>query len=170
MPKATTLSTIEGPTSGSDDAIVQIQESLQIMGQSMNQVRAHEHLLKAAGVRIDKAGIALLFKLERHGDSPLRVTDLADLLGVDPPTVTRKVQQLERLGFVTRGADAEDGRATRIQLTRDGRDTLDRVLIAHREFLARLFEQWSEKELTTFASMLERFSQTLRLEMETNRD
>jgi hypothetical protein len=47
---------------------------------------------------------------------------------------------------------------------------LDRVLIAHREFLARLFEQWSEKELTTFASMLERFSQTLRLEMETNRD
>jgi DNA-binding MarR family transcriptional regulator len=133
-------------------------------------VRAHEHLLKAAGVRIDKAGVALLFKLERHGDSPLRVTDLADLLGVDPPTVTRKVQQLERLGFVTRGADAEDGRATRIQLTRDGRDTLDRVLIAHREFLARLFEQWSEKELTTFASMLERFSQTLRLEMETNRD
>ena len=170
MPKATTLSTIEDPTPGSDGAIVQIQESLQIMSQSMNQVRAHEHLLKAAGVRIDKAGVALLFKLERHGDSPLRVTDLADLLGVDPPTVTRKVQHLERLGFVTRGADAEDGRATRIQLTQDGRDTLDRVLKAHREFLARLFEQWSEKELTTFASMLGRFSQTVRLEMETNRD
>ena len=170
MPKATTLSTIEEPTPGSDGAIVQIQESLQIMSQSMNQVRAHEHLLKAAGVRIDKAGVALLFKLERHGDSPLRVTDLADLLGVDPPTVTRKVQHLERLGFVTRGADAEDGRATRIQLTQDGRDTLDRVLKAHREFLARLFEQWSEKELSTFASMLGRFSQTVRLEMETNRD
>jgi DNA-binding MarR family transcriptional regulator len=170
MPKATTLSTIEDPTPGSDGAIVQIQESLQIMSQSMNQVRAHEHLLKAAGVRIDKAGVALLFKLERHGDSPLRVTDLADLLGVDPPTVTRKVQHLERLGFVTRGADAEDGRATRIQLTQDGRDTLDRVLKAHREFLARLFEQWSEKELSTFASMLGRFSQTVRLEMETNRD
>ena len=170
MPKATTLSTIEDPTPGSDGAIVQIQESLQIMSQSMNQVRAHEHLLKAAGVRIDKAGVALLFMLERHGDSPLRVTDLADLLGVDPPTVTRKVQHLERLGFVTRGADAEDGRATRIQLTQDGRDTLDRVLKAHREFLARLFEQWSEKELSTFASMLGRFSQTVRLEMETNRD
>jgi len=170
MPKATTLSTIEDPTPGSDGAIVQIQESLQFMSQSMNQVRAHEHLLKAAGVRIDKAGVALLFKLERHGDSPLRVTDLADLLGVDPPTVTRKVQHLERLGFVTRGADAEDGRATRIQLTQDGRDTLDRVLKAHREFLARLFEQWSEKELSTFASMLGRFSQTVRLEMETNRD
>jgi DNA-binding MarR family transcriptional regulator len=170
MPNATTLSAIEDPTPGSDGAIVQIQESLQIMSQSMNQVRAHEHLLKAAGVRIDKAGVALLFKLERHGDSPLRVTDLADLLGVDPPTVTRKVQHLERLGFVTRGADAEDGRATRIQLTQDGRDTLDRVLKAHREFLARLFEQWSEKELSTFASMLGRFSQTVRLEMETNRD
>jgi DNA-binding MarR family transcriptional regulator len=170
MSKATTLPKSEVIDSSSDGAIAQIQESLQIMSQSMNQVRAHEQLLQAAGVRLDKAGIALLFKLERHGDSPLRVTDLADLLGVDPPTVTRKVQQLERLGFVTREADAEDGRATRIQLTQAGRDSLDRVLAAHREFLARLFEPWSEKELTTFASMLKRFSQTVRLEMETNRD
>lgn len=149
---------------------MQIQECLSIMAQSMNQVRAHEHLLQAAGVRIDKAGIALLFKLQRHGDSPLRVTDLAELLGVDPPTVTRKVQQLEKLGFVIREADAADGRATRIQLTQDGRDTLERVLKAHREFLARLFDSWSEKDLDTFSAMLKRFSEAIRIEMESNRD
>lgn len=170
MPKATTLTITENCASSSNEAIVQIQECLSIMVQSMNQVRAHEHLLQAAGVRIDKAGIALLFKLQRHGDSPLRVTDLAELLGVDPPTVTRKVQQLEKLGFVIREADAEDGRATRIQLTQDGRDTLERVLKAHRESLARLFDSWSEKDLDTFSSMLKRFSETLRIEMESNRD
>jgi DNA-binding MarR family transcriptional regulator len=170
MPKATTSPTADLGASPSSDAIVQIQGYLQIMSQSMNQVRAHEHLLQAAGVRIDKAGIALLFKLQRHGDSPLRVTDLADLLGVDPPTVTRKVQQLERLGFVIREADAEDGRATRIQLTQEGRDTLERVLVAHREFLARVFDTWANKELKTFASLLERFSETIRIEMEKNRD
>jgi DNA-binding MarR family transcriptional regulator len=170
MPKATTSPTANLGASPSSDAIVQIQGYLQIMSQSMNQVRAHEHLLQAAGVRIDKAGIALLFKLQRHGDSPLRVTDLADLLGVDPPTVTRKVQQLERLGFVIREADAEDGRATRIQLTQEGRDTLERVLVAHREFLARVFDTWANKELKTFASLLERFSETIRVEVEKNRD
>jgi DNA-binding MarR family transcriptional regulator len=170
MPKATTLPNADAGASSSNETIVQIQGYLQIMSQSMNQVRAHEHLLQAAGVRIDKAGIALLFKLQRHGDSPLRVTDLADLLGVDPPTVTRKVQQLERLGFVVREADAEDGRATRIQLTQDGRDTLERVLAAHREFLARVFDDWADQDLKTFASLLERFSETIRVEVEKNRD
>jgi DNA-binding MarR family transcriptional regulator len=164
------LNSTENCAPSSNEAIVQIQECLSIMAQSMNQVRAHEHLLQAAGVRIDKAGIALLFKLQRHGDSPLRVTDLAELLGVDPPTVTRKVQQLEKLGFVIREADAADGRATRIQLTQDGRDTLERVLKAHREFLARLFDSWSEKDLDTFSAMLKRFSEAIRIEMESNRD
>jgi DNA-binding MarR family transcriptional regulator len=170
MPKATTLQDSPVNASLADDAIVQIQGYLQIMSQSLNQVRAHEHLLKAAGVRIDKAGIALMFKLQRNGDAALRVTDLADLLGVDTPTVTRKVQQLEKLDFVVREADAEDGRATRIQLTQDGRDALERVLVAHREFLARVFTTWNNDDLTTFASMLERFSETVRIEMETNRD
>lgn len=170
MPKASTLRNMDPGAPCTIDDIVQIQNSLQIMSQSMNQVRAHEHLLQAAGVRIDKAGIALLFTLQRHGDSALRVTDLAELLGVDPPTVTRKVQQLERLGFVVREADAEDGRATRIQLTQAGRATLERVLTAHREFLARLFEQWPDKDLKTFASLLERFSGNIQIEMESNRD
>jgi DNA-binding MarR family transcriptional regulator len=170
MPKATTLDAASTCVTSPNENIVQIQECLSIVLQSMNQVRAHEHLLQAAGVRIDKAGIALMFKLQRHGESPLRVTDLAELLGVDPPTVTRKVQQLEKLGFVIREADAADGRATRIQLTQDGRDTLERVLKAHREFLGRLFDSWTPKELETFSSMLKTFSDTVRIEMETYRD
>jgi DNA-binding MarR family transcriptional regulator len=170
MPKATTLPNSTVTPTSSDLAIVQIQGYLQIVSQSMNQVRAHEHLLKAAGVRIDKAGIALMFKLQRHGESALRVTDLADLLGVDTPTVTRKVQQLEKLDFVVREADAEDGRATRIQLTQDGRDALERVLVAHRDFLARVFTTWNNEDLTLFAAQLERFSETVRIEMENNRD
>jgi len=170
VPKANTLTRGELGPGASRDAIVQIQESLQIMSQSMNQVRAHESLLQAAGVRLDKAGIALLFKLHLHEASSLRVTDLAELLGVDPPTVTRKVQQLERLGFVTREADHEDRRASRIELTGAGRDTLERVLNAHRDLLARLFEEWTEKDLAAFATMLERFAGSIRSEMEKNRD
>ena len=49
----------------------------------------------------------------RYGE-PARVSDLAELLGVDTPTVTRKVQQLERLGYVAIEPDAEDKRAKRV--------------------------------------------------------
>ena len=70
MPKATTSPTANLGASPSSDAIVQIQGYLQIMSQSMNQVRAHEHLLQAAGVRIDKAGIAGGRPTDRYPQSP----------------------------------------------------------------------------------------------------
>ena len=147
-----------------------VQTSLRNLSQAMSQIRAHEQLLRAAGVRVDRASVGVLFKLYRHDATPLRVTTLAGLLGVDAPTVTRKVQQLERLEYVARTPDADDGRATRIQLTETGREILERVLAAHREVLSDVFEPWSETELRTFASQLARFATALQHSMETNCD
>lgn len=126
----------------------------------MGQVRLHERLLQVAGVRIDRAGAALLYMLSSHDDS-LRVTDLADLLGVDAPTVSRKVQQLEKVGLVSRQADAGDRRATRIRLSATGRRTLSQMLKARRTWFDRLLEGWQEPELRAFADMLGRFAGSL---------
>jgi len=126
----------------------------------MTQARLHERLLQTAGVRLDRAGSALLYKLYVNRDS-LRVTTLADLLGVDAPTVTRKVQQLEQEGYVTRHSDPDDRRATRIELSSTGRRTLQRVLDARRSWIASLFEDWDRADLVAFASALGRFSTTL---------
>jgi len=159
MPKATTLG--RPPRSGpAHDPVDQIQAGLQVVARSITQVRAHERLLQAAGVRLDRAGAALLYKLHVQGDA-LRVTGLADLLGVDAPSVTRKIQQLERDGLVARHADPDDGRATRIELTPAGRRTLERVLRARRAWLDRLLEGWSDADLADFASLLGRFSTAL---------
>ena len=126
----------------------------------MTQARLHERLLQTAGVRLDRAGSALLYKLYVDRGS-LRVTTLADLLGVDAPTVTRKVQQLEQEGYVARHPDPDDRRATRIELSPTGRRTLQRVLDARRAWIASLFEGWDSAELGAFASALGRFSTTL---------
>ena len=103
-------------------------------------------------------------------DVSFRVTELAEVLGIDAPAVTRKVQQLERLGFVSREPDLEDKRATRIQLTSDGEETLERVLDARRKRLARLFDGWTSKELRSFSASLSRFAEILTSEMEIYRD
>ena len=133
----------------------------------MAQVRAHEQLLQTAGVRIDRAAVSVLFKLHLRGETPLRVTELAVLLGVDPPSVTRKVQQLERLGYVARDADPEDGRATRIRITESGREVLERVLNAHRRLLADSFDSWSGDDVRAFSALLERFATALSTKLET---
>ena len=164
--KATTQPKVGSRSKATKAVIGQIQSSLQIVSQSTNQVRVHEELLRAAGVRLDRAGVALLYKLRLSADTPFRVTSLAALLGVDAPTVTRKVQQLERLGYVARDPDPDDGRASLIRLTRSGQDTVDRVLAAHRDRLSRLFDGWDDDDVRLFGALLARFSESIRRDTE----
>ena len=152
-------------SSGADGAVDQIQASLQIVARSISQVRVHERVLQSARVRLDRAGAAALYKLYAHGDA-LRVTALAEMLDVDAPTVTRKIQQLERDGLVVRHADPDDGRASRISLTPAGRRTLERVLKARRAWLDRLLEGWDDEDLARFGSLLGRFAASLERDME----
>ena len=142
---------------------------LQTVARSITQVRLHERLLRSAGVRLDRAGATLLFKLSAQGDA-LRVTDLAEILGVDTPTVTRKVQQLEREGMVIRQTDPDDGRASRIRLTPAGRRTIERVRRARRTWLERLLQEWGDDALSALADLLGRFAADLERDLDDARD
>ncbi len=155
-----------GPDAGHVD---EFEEALLTVARSIMQVRLHERLLRSAGVRLDRAGATLLHKLSQGGAS-LRVTDLAELLGVDAPTVTRKVQQLERDGMVVRQTDPDDRRATRIGLTPAGRRTLDRMLRARRAWLDQLLEGWDDDDLSTLVTLLGRFAHDLERDLEDARD
>jgi DNA-binding MarR family transcriptional regulator len=149
-----------------DRSVDRIQAGLSVVAQSVNQVRSHERMLQAAGVRLDRAGASLLYKLHLSEGTALRVTALAERLGVDTPTVTRKVQQLERLGLVAREADAEDRRAIRIRLTDEGRTVLARLMAARREWLEHLLAGWPAADKTTFATLLGRFTDRLQVELD----
>jgi DNA-binding MarR family transcriptional regulator len=165
---------IEAPDAESSDSsttdLDRIASSLQVLSRFFSQARAHEHLLQAAGVRIDRAGVALLYKLHIQPSESFRVSELAELLGIDAPAVTRKVQQLERLGYVSREPDTDDKRATRIRLTSAGGETLEQVLRAHKQRLTRLFDDWTGAELQDFSALMGKFAEALTEEMEKYRD
>jgi DNA-binding MarR family transcriptional regulator len=155
-----------GPAAG---PVERFDEALQTVARSITQVRLHERLLRLAGVRLDRAGASLLYKLWAKGDS-LRVTDLAEILGVDAPTVTRKVQQLERDGMVARHTDPDDGRASRIRLTPAGRRTIERVRRARRAWLEELLAKWGDDDLSALADLLSHFADDLERDLDDARD
>jgi DNA-binding MarR family transcriptional regulator len=170
MPQATTpvdtaTATRRRPA---DVTAERILSALSTVAQSTSNARLHERLLDAAGVRVDRAGAALLTKLKAAG-APLRVTALADRLGVDTPTVTRKVQQLERLGLVAREPEPEDRRAFRIGLTDDGRATLELLTAAKRRWLDELLDGWSMSDRATFSTLLAAFADRLHAMQEVGR-
>lgn len=68
----------------------------------------------------------VLVVLER-ADAGLRLSDVADRLGVSAPTVSASVSALERKGLVQKRPASDDARAIDISLTRAGRSEAGRM-------------------------------------------
>src|SRR5580698_9822190 len=154
-----TQRTAEDTTTG------EIDGALLSVARVMNQVRVHAKLRAQAGVDIDRAGAAVLYKLRVEGES-LRLCDLAERLGIDSPAVTRKVQQLEHLGLVVRSSDPSDGRASRLLLTDEGRSSIERLLDARRAWLEGLLSDWPAPDRREFARLLQLFAATIEDDVE----
>ena len=74
----------------------------------------------------------VLATLRRAGDPYERTpSDLAASTMVTSGAMTKRIDRLERRGFVTRRASDADGRGRVIALTAAGRDLIDAVMTAH---------------------------------------
>ena len=99
--------------------------------------RVVDRRLVTHGQNQSQAGI--LLALRHH--SGLRVQDLAGMILMQPPSVTRAVQALERQGLVVRRAHPADGRASLLELTADGREAAGQIEMLLREVSAELVSE-----------------------------
>ncbi|WP_169986813.1 MULTISPECIES: MarR family winged helix-turn-helix transcriptional regulator [unclassified Microbispora] len=83
--------------------------------------------------------------LDRNG--PARLSVLAAEQGVTQPSMTQLVQRLEREGLVSRGVDAQDGRAVLVGVTDAGRALLAERRRRRRERLDEMLGTLSPGEL-----------------------
>lgn len=84
----------------------------------------------------------ILFQL--WAEEGVTQSHLVENLCVEPPTVTKTLQRLERAGFVERRQDADDARITRVYLTPQGR-----------ELQAPVQQIWEELEAATIGGLSE---------------
>jgi len=89
--------------------------------------------------------------VELWQDDGLRGGELAERLGVEPPTITKMLRRLETCGLVERRADPEDARSLRIYLTGQGRS-----------LEAPVVRCWERAEQTVLAGINARDRQTFR--------
>jgi DNA-binding MarR family transcriptional regulator len=78
------------------------------------------------------------FALQAVGPDGATVSEIGRRLGVSKQAAAKTVAGLETVGYVTREPDPADARATRIELTRRGRDALQ----ASAEIFEQLRRQW----------------------------
>jgi len=104
--------------------------------------RAHRayvgELLSAHGLHVGQDMVLV----ELWRDDGLRGGEIAERLGVEPPTVTKMLRRLEACGLVERRADPQDARSLRVYLTPRGRALEEPVVRC-----------WEQAERTVLAGM-----------------
>jgi MarR family transcriptional regulator, organic hydroperoxide resistance regulator len=97
-------------------------------------------LLAGVGLHVGQEMVLL----ELWKDDGLKGGELAERLGVEPPTVTRMLRRMETCGLVERRPDPTDARSFRVHLTGKGR--------ALEEPVARIWEEAEGKTLQGLSS------------------
>jgi len=126
----------------------------------MNRPQRDEVLIKAAGIRLDRALFPLLVLIERFG--PIGVVELADRVGRDYTTVSRQVAKLESLGLVGRQAAAGDRRVRAAVIAPKGKAMTDAVDAARDRIGRAIFSSWDKDDIDDLVRLMRRFADAVR--------
>lgn len=135
---------------------------------SLRLMRAQTALMKrfdASLGGLHGVSLADFTALLRLGQAPggrMRRVDLAEALGLTASGVTRGLAPLERIGLVTREADARDGRVAYAALTDTGRARLTDMLATAEQIAAEIFTAppWSAEDIGRLSALLTRLGGT----------
>lgn len=115
--------------------------------------RATKTIRRVHGVTVNPSLFRVLSEL---GDNAIRLTQLAELVGVSQPTMSLNVQELQRNGLITRSQDESDSRSSVIRLSDKGRQVRGMVEDLRESVFGQVFVGWSEEEVRTLADLLVR--------------
>ena len=86
-----------------------------------------------------------------------RMSELAESMRVDPSTMTRAIQRLEKAGLAERRQSQEDGRVVEVVITELGRCKHAEVAERRTQMMTDILFHYRRKELPVLAEMMERF-------------
>jgi DNA-binding MarR family transcriptional regulator len=109
--------------------------------------RMARRLRQEAGTDLGPSQVASLATIERHG--PLSPSELAERERIKRPTATRIVRHLENGGLVERVRDPEDGRASILSVTGEGRTLLRRLRERKTAYLAKRLDRMNAEDRRT---------------------
>ena len=121
--------------------------------------RMARRLRQEANTQLGPASIAALATIERSG--PLTPSEVARVEGIQRPTATRILSRLTGAGLVSRTTDPSDGRSSIVQITADGRKTLNRLRKRKTAYLARTMRALPDDDVATLTRAAEILEQVL---------
>lgn len=138
-----------------------LDTALSELHQAMSRWKLWEQITGDAKVPVDRGSAIILHLLNSEPARPCHPSELANYLGVEAPSVTRKIQQLEAAGLVARRQNDDDRRVATLSITPAGRLAIKRLHQAKRDYLSSLLNSWPAKDRRTLAKLLKRLSENI---------
>jgi DNA-binding MarR family transcriptional regulator len=114
---------------------------------------------RAVGMGVTRAQWKVLFKLTRRPG--LRQIELADMLDIEPITLSRIVDRLEEAGLVERSADPADRRAWRLNVTATAQPLIEKLRAVAEDMAAEAFGGIDLKDIEIARRVLGRVRENL---------
>src|ERR1700712_6031438 len=109
---------------------------------------------KQAGDAVDFSAFPILKVLSHQG--PMRLSTVAQALGLDASTVSRHVRQLEDRGLLERTGDPDDRRASRVAVSGRGHDCLVAGFETRRHLITSALDGFTEAERESLRDLVSR--------------
>lgn len=134
--------------------IRKIRKALRLFERELDRFKG-EHC--CSGVTIKQCHTLLAIEDEKTTN----ISKLSEVLNLDKSTTSRTVDSLVNLALIDRIIPEGNRRCTVINLTKKGEALCDSINKLNDNFFRTIFEDFSEDDINTFASLFERTSQNM---------
>ena len=122
-----------------------------VMHQLMHLSRYHA-VLRMEDMELNPSQAGILVILNSHGRLSQR--QLAQKIGITPPSMTVTLRKLEELGFIHKEPDEKDQRIIRIRLSEAGKECIEKLKSIMDEMEEILYQGFSVEEKLLFRRLL----------------
>lgn len=139
--------------------VVEIQHAISTIVAWSTRNDVYQETMRRAKCGLPRRTVWLLGRLAKS--EPIRLSELADALGVDNSTLTPQAQRLERDGLIARKPDPSDKRAALLHVTRTGQAALARLHKTRAEMFDEILAEWTDRDRAQAARVLTRLAEQL---------
>lgn len=118
-----------------------------------------EEFQRRADTQIDRPAAAILMMLANH---PLQFSEVVAKLGIEAPSISRKVHELEEDGLIAR-EPMLDRRVHLLALSGQGQALATKILNVKRSMLKDALSDWTNTDTRQLSELLTRLAQDLSL-------
>ena len=140
-----------------DEELDRLQTALFKCLRSIKRPNYWEEFQSRADAVIDRPASAIILMLL---NGPMQFQELVHSLGVEAPSISRKVHELEDENLIKR-VPTKDKRVHLLSLTREGSSLGGRIKQARREMLAEILSDWPNDKRRALITLVESLAEAM---------